>query len=111
MTDEDRANPMEAGKAAHDALMNASYTPTFKAKIAGPTMFIHSKDRTRCIRAEMTDDLHQIVWFGHLPHGSVPENGVTVIDMNEADAIEWAKAERKATAPVAAPYENPFRLK
>lgn len=73
--------------------------------------FIHSKDRTRCIRAEMTDDLHAVVWFGHLPYGSVPENDVTVIDMNEAEAIEWAKAERKATAPVASPYDNPFRLK
>lgn len=111
MTDEERAMAMEAGKAARDALMNASYTPTFKAKAAGPTMFIHSKDRTRCIRVEMTDDLHAVVWFGHLPYGSVPENDVTVIDMDEAEAIEWAKAERKATAPVASPYDNPFRLK
>lgn len=73
--------------------------------------FIHSKDRTRSIRAEMTDALHEVVWFGHLPYGSVPENDVTVIDLDEAQAIQWAKAEAKATAPVAASYDNPFRLK
>jgi len=72
---------------------------------------IHSKDRTRCIRAEMTDDLHQVVWFGHLPFGAVPENDVEVIDMDEVQAIAWAKDEAKASAPVVPMSDNPFNLK
>lgn len=73
--------------------------------------FIHSKDRTRCIRAEMTDALHEVVWFGHLPYGAVPENDVEPVDMTEAEAIQWAKAEAKATAPVVPMSDNPFNLK
>lgn len=73
--------------------------------------FIHSKDRTRSIRAEMTDALHEVVWFGHLPYGPVPENDVEAVDMTEAEAIQWAKAERKATAPVVPMSDNPFNLK
>lgn len=73
--------------------------------------FIHSKDRTRSIRAEMTDTLHEVVWFGHLPYGSMPENDVDAVDMDEAEAIAWVKAERAKPSPPTAPYDNPFALK